>query len=307
MQRKVRTDDLDIDLRSSCFAQLAILCAQWGEDIPVTALRSGFAFRGSRVHYLNPGYGIFRAAVQRGPAALSINSAFIPKRYRDTSTPEGVLYNYQDNPRLPHYNRWLREAYRLRVPVVYFIGTRKSWYRPVFPAFIDHDDPENKRVRVSFGQMVGDPDEPDWEPIADSIERRYKVRQVGVRVHQAQFRGAVLPAYENRCAICSLKEPQLLDAAHIVADTDEGGEPVIPNGVSLCTIHHRAYDQDLVGIAPDRRVHVSRRLLEEEDGPMLELLKGFHGREILLPGRRSQRPDPERLALRFERFVGASS
>ena len=238
---------------------------------------------------------------------MSINSAYVQRRYQDAATDEGVLYRYQDGPIDNFHNRRLREACRLSVPIVYFIGTGPGVYRPEFPAFVRADDPAARTVLVDFGHTVGDPDEPDWEPIEDPIERRYKLRTVHARVHQLQFRRAVLPAYENCCAICSLKEPQLLDAAHIVADTDEGGEPVIPKGVSLCTIHHRAYDQDLVGIAPDRRVHVSRRLLEEEDGPMLELLKGFHGREILLPGRRSQRPDPERLALRFERFVGASS
>ena len=51
----------------------------------------------------------------------------------------------------------------------------------------------------------------------------------------------------------------------------------VTNGLSLCTIHHRAYDQDLVGIDADYKVHVARRLLEDDDGPMLELLKTFHG------------------------------
>ena len=100
---------------------------------------------------------------------------------------------------------------------------------------------------------------------------------------------------------------RLLDAAHIVPDAEERGEPVVSNGLSLCTIHHRAYDQDLVGIDPDSNVHVSRRLLDDEDGPMLELLKGFHGNQIVLPERRGLRPDRERLAVRFERFQNATA
>ena len=42
--------------------------------------------------------------------------------------------------------------------------------------------------------------------------------------------------------------------AHIVADPEEAGEPLVSNGLSLCSIHHRAFDQDLVGIDPDERV-----------------------------------------------------
>lgn len=77
------------------------------------------------------------------------------------------------------------------------------------------------------------------------------------------------------------------------------------NGLSLCSIHHRAFDEDLVGVAPDLRVHVSSRLLDDEDGPMLDVLKGFHGSSIEAPARRLWRPDRERLELRFVRFQSA--
>jgi putative restriction endonuclease len=75
--------------------------------------------------------------------------------------------------------------------------------------------------------------------------------------------------------------------------------------LSLCSIHHRAFDHDLVGITPNYEVRVARRLLEEEDGPMLELLKEFHQQPIVLPVRKTWRPDRERLSARFERFAAA--
>jgi putative restriction endonuclease len=151
--------------------------------------------------------------------------------------------------------------------------------------------------------MRGPYDEREPVHLADPLERRYRVREVKQRIHQAQFRGAVLIAYRERCTICTLKEVRLLDAAHIVADVEERGEPLVSNGLSLCSIHHRAFDQDLIRISPDREVHVSRRLLDDADGPMLELLKGFHGRRTVEPSRRLLRPDPLRLAQRFERFL----
>jgi putative restriction endonuclease len=154
--------------------------------------------------------------------------------------------------------------------------------------------------------MRGPYDEREPVHIPDEIERRYVVREVKQRIHQAQFRGAVLPAYSDRCAICRLREVRLLDAAHIVGDVEEMGEPVVSNGLSLCSIHHRAFDEDLVGVAPDLRVHVSQRLLEDDDGPMLDVLKGFHGTTIDAPSRNLWRPDPERLAVRFERFSGVT-
>jgi putative restriction endonuclease len=126
---------------------------------------------------------------------------------------------------------------------------------------------------------------------------------VKARLHQARFRGRVVPAYAGQCTICRLKEQPLLDAAHIIGDPEVGGEPAVSNGLSLCSIHHRAFDQHLVGVSPDYNVHVSRRLLEDEDGPMLDLLVGFHGQPIQLPARRPWQPDRERLAERFDSFL----
>lgn len=44
------------------------------------------------------------------------------------------------------------------------------------------------------------------------------------------------------------------------------------------------------------------RLLEQKDGPMLEALKGLNGQSIHFPIRSKDRPDRDRLAIRFDRF-----
>ena len=126
-------------------------------------------------------------------------------------------------------------------------------------------------------------------------------------VHQASFREAVISAYNGRCALSGLPEPLLLDAAHIVADTDVRlGQPVVPNGIPLSKIHHAAFDANLIGIDSNYRLHVSERLLIQTDGPMLETLKRLNGGTIHLPNRDKDRPDRDRLALRFERFKAAA-
>ena len=80
----------------------------------------------------------------------------------------------------------------------------------------------------------------------------------------------------------------------------------MPNGIPLSKIHHAAFDAHLIGIDPDYRLHVSERLLIQKDGPMLEALKWLHGAAIHLPTRSQDRPDRDRLALRFERFKSAA-
>jgi len=61
----------------------------------------------------------------------------------------------------------------------------------------------------------------------------------------------------------------------------------------------------MLGVSPDYRVAINRELLEEVDGPMLRHgLQEMHGRAITLPARRTDRPDQDLLAWRWERFAG---
>lgn len=295
----------DEDVRASCFARLAVLQAYHGDELPYAGVLSeGFPFRGTRVPFLNRFKGIHRARQQRGPAALSIQTS-VKSPYGDSASPQGFRYAYRAGSIDQPDNRALREACRLQVPIVYFVATRPGWFEPLFPCYLRADDPIAKHVIVSPGRWVGPVDEPVPEPIGSAIEREYVFREVRVRLHQHRFRGAVLPAYRHQCSICRLKEVRLLDAAHIVADVEPTGLPEVANGLSLCTIHHRAFDQDLVGVSPDYRVHVSARLLEDDDGPMLDVLKTFHGHGLVVPQRPALKPDRERLAERFVRFASA--
>jgi putative restriction endonuclease len=105
--------------------------------------------------------------------------------------------------------------------------------------------PERLRVQLAFGALVGASAQ---AAPPDAPERRYALREVKVRLHQASFRDAVLAAYGERCAISRLPEPRLLDAAHIVMDADEQlGQPIVSNSLPLTKIHHAAFDPNLIG------------------------------------------------------------
>src|ERR1700676_3214950 len=137
----------------------------------------------------------------------------------------------------------------------------------MLPPFISGWDATALKARVAFGV----PDQERLEPPENALERRYALREIKQRLHQASFREAVITAYNGRCAVSGLPEPLLLDAAHIVADKDEQfGQSVVPNGIPLSKIHHAAFDAHLIGIDPDYHVHVSERLLVQKAGPMLQ-------------------------------------
>jgi len=60
----------------------------------------------------------------------------------------------------------------LEVPLVYFVGTRPGWYRPIYPVFVTVDDPANAHVIAAPGVISGSMDEPEPAPIVDIGERR---------------------------------------------------------------------------------------------------------------------------------------
>ena len=128
------------------------------------------------------------------------------------------------------------------------------------------------------------------------------------RLHQPAFRARIISAYETKCAICRLGHGRLLDAAHITPDSDETSSTSVKNGLSLCKIHHAAYDINIIGIDSDYTVHVRQDILSETDGPMLEHgIKEMDKASLWVPVAPRDKPDPARLELRFLEFTGQNS
>jgi len=306
--------DTSVDdvLRASAFAKARRLMDEKGQLTSVD-LNSGFEVDGVRIPWINPQRGIFKPA--RMTRLLSIKTV-IPRagarvRYDDQirahqqiyEGDEVVDYSFMGTDPDAAENRWLREAMEARVPIVYFLGTAPGLYHAIVPAYIEGFDARGLRAQVAFGL----PNEASIEYPTSSGERRYALRDVKHRLHQASFREVVIAAYRGRCALSGLPEPLLLDAAHIVADRDElYGQPIVQNGIPLSKIHHAAFDAQLIGIDPDYRIHVADRLLRLNDGPTLEALKSLHRAKLHLPRRVQDRPDRDRLAMRFEKFRQAT-
>jgi putative restriction endonuclease len=239
-------------------------------------------------------------------AALAIATTYTPPGqappYEDQEGPDGLLrYHYRADDRGASENAGLRNAMQLRTPIIWFVGVKAGVYLPRWPVFVVADDPVSRTFSLALTDEQAALVRPGGELLA---EKSYATSITRRRLHQPLFRARVLAAYETHCAVCKLEIPGLLDAAHIVGDRHEGGDPVVPNGLALCKIHHAAFDLDIMGIRPDHVVEVNRRVLESVDGPMLEHgLKDRHGQQLMwLPRQRTSRPDADRLEQRYEEF-----
>lgn len=300
--------DLDRRLRLAAFAHVASLRAAHGGLVPADRLREGLRFEGARVPLFNPGQGIHKPEVL-GPdgAALTIyTSAKSP--YEDSrDAARGVfIYKYQGTDPDNRHNRALQRAFERRLPLLYLHAEEPGWFIPYFPVFISGNDPAQLQVELSVDHEAA-----IALPWADASEetqlrRRYATRSTLYRLHQQQFSRRVIAAYRTRCAICQIGHKPLLDAAHILPDGDPRSLPRASNGLSLCKIHHSAYDANIMGVDADARVHVRPDILHEVDGPMLKHgLQELHGARLVLPHRFPDRPNADFLAERYEAFRAA--
>jgi putative restriction endonuclease len=297
--------ELDSRIRVRTFQWLVEQTTKLGEVLPHRLLSQGFDFEGHRVPLLGP-QGIFRPK----HAAYPISIRTSPESpYDDSFSAEGLLaYRFRGSDPDHHDNVGLTRALSERVPLVYLYGVMPGRYLPVWPVYVVRAD----RSSLTFTVAVDDAS--SIEALAEDLagerlaaRRAYVTAMVRRRLHQTDFRELVMRAYREQCALCRLRHAKLLDAAHIIEDSDPRGEPDIRNGIALCKLHHAAFDAMMIGITPEYRIEIRRDLLDEPDGPMLEHgLKNLHSSGLILPRRREMRPDPQLLDHRYQAFRRAS-
>jgi putative restriction endonuclease len=304
--------DLDWRLRLAAFDALRRLTEPAGGIITRQQMTDGFTIEGERVPFALRARGIWKPArLGSDGVALSITTASIRRgvtpRYDDQigSDHDWLEYRYQGKDANAADNRAVRRAGELGRPLIYFYGVGPGRYEAVFPVYVVGDDRAGLTFRIA-ADAPGIGHDRLMHGGGEAPLKAYATRAVKKRLHQDRFRELVVAAYGERCTVCRLHHAELLDAAHILEDRDVRGRPEVPNGLALCKIHHGAYDANIMGIAPDRRIHIRGDILKEIDGPMLlHGLQQMHGTLIHVPGSAALRPKAEYLEERFERFRAA--
>jgi putative restriction endonuclease len=111
-------------------------------------------------------------------------------------------------------------------------------------------------------------------------------------VRDRVFRGNVLRAYDERCAITGLKlinggGRAEVEAAHI-RPVEANGPDIVSNGLALSGTAHWMFDRGLIGLDDDMTIMVSRQV-NDPDGVRAILNRSGHA---LLPARPAERPHP---------------
>lgn len=274
-----------------------------GSDLVTHSTLATFEYDGHPLPLMDRQRGIRKPAGM--DAALSIRTVFTEPGqtppYADAEGPDGrIRYKYRGEDPMHPENRALRRAYLDGLPLIWFVGVAAAQYKPIYPVWIVADEPEQLQFAIALdqGQRLIKPGD---DVGADT--RRYMETLNRLRLHQPMFRARVLNAYESQCALCRLRHPALLDAAHIIPDGQPQGDPVVPNGLAMCKIHHTAYDRNILGVRPDLVVEIRQDILDEIDGPMLRHgLQEMNGVSLTVPAARRSRPDRERLEVRYAEF-----
>lgn len=99
-----------------------------------------------------------------------------------------------------------------------------------------------------------------YHPIEEKRTTTTVTKEISIR--KRGFRQAVIEAYNFKCSVCGLKinSPKRniweVEAAHIVPHSSKGKDDIL-NGISLCHLHHWAFDVGWFSLLDDYRITVS--------------------------------------------------
>lgn len=300
--------DVNAQIRAAAGLAIQQMIRDNGDNVfPWADIQRGFQVEGQRILFATRAAGIFKPKELTDNAALSIKTVTPSRTGRSAPYDDGELengmvsYQLQRNGEASVFNQHLLEACKRQVPLIYLRGLKDGLYEVFYPVFVEDCSFQSGFARVVFEQT---PPEAAHNRVAEvPVQYSYGMRKS--RLHQRAFRQRVLAAYGLRCALTSLPLVDLLEAAHIVGDS-EGGLASVQNGIAMSTFHHTAYESNLMGIDPDGKIILSDQVRATRDGPMFSQgLLGIEGQSMRFPTYAGHRPNRDFLARKFEAFMKA--
>lgn len=292
--------ETDKQIRLAAFNWLKEQVEKYGDVLQREKLAEGFIFKDTNIPLVSP-QGIFKPKQMDLPLTITTS----PKGpYKDSFDEDDfLLYKYRGTDPMHRDNVGLRKCMQNDIPLVYFHGIVPGKYLAVWPVYVIGDSPDTLTFKIAADNQYEIEYEDNELKEENNYRRAYITSSVKRRLHQRGFRERVIAAYQSQCAFCQLKHAELLDAAHIIPDKEEGSVPNVNNGLALCKIHHAAFDQHIIGVTPDYRIKVKEDILREKDGPMLKHgIQGLENQKLILPKSKKAWPNQEFLKYRYNKF-----
>ena len=226
----------DLQIRLHAFEWLKDQLEIFGDYLSREIILNGFKLEHTRIGLVGP-RGIWKPQYMNLPISVT---SILNGPYPDTYDAKSGIIDYKyfgTNPYHPD-NIGLRKLMEEQIPLVYFYNIVKNKYIPIFPAFIVGDTPSSLSFSIMADSLTNlyksSQSDIIEDPKVEYARRAYITVTSLQRVHQKDFRYRVLTAYRNQCSLCRLRHIELLDAAHIIGDLEEHGDPIVQNGLSLC-------------------------------------------------------------------------
>ena len=152
---------------------------------------------------------------------------------------------------------------------------------------------------IAEGQQIGEYEQLLIREIEHSFSFQQSTAPIPEEtpIRSAGFRKTIMRLYKYTCAVCRLciitmDGESVTEAAHIIPFHISQSNDV-RNGISLCKLHHWAFDKGLISLSNTYKVIVSRLFVEQ--GPMEWRLTKLRGKSILLPEHDQLHPAPDAL------------
>jgi putative restriction endonuclease len=158
-----------------------------------------------------------------------------------------------------------------------------------------HDFGKQKPDFDILSSVASDPDSVNDSDIKKVTPKRQVVAaSIRRALRDISFRNRVLTSYNFRCSVCGM-QLDLVQAAHIIPVCAPNSTDETSNGLSLCALHHLAYDKALISIGEDYKILISSSSLQKlKDAKIDDGIGDFKlqlRKIILLPPAKGDRPN----------------
>jgi len=144
------------------------------------------------------------------------------------------------------------------------------------------------------------------EPTEDATGKKLKIeKKIFTVTHRrfkrdARFREIIVATYQSRCAICGI-QLNLVEAAHIVPHSHAKGTDDPTNGICLCVLHHKAYDNALIYIDDSYQIKINDLKIEylekiHKDGGITKFSK-LQFDKLMLPSSKLYYPSKDSIKI----------